>query len=493
MEAARILIIRCVHGGLVYCCLFVGSTLRPLALQTCRHRCLDRGEHVLRREIFLSIVAWLLISTPCWANPFDNFGLGSRSAAMGGAVTAAADDFSASLYNPAGLIDAGRMQVSIGYFFAKPLLETFWADAWRDISEDSISGVVCGIVFPPLKIGGVKFVGGMGLHVPDKRVARSLMLPYEQPRFEMYGARNQRMVVYSPNAFELTPWLSVGAGVQMFIDTTGGPKFKLIQEIPDNEGAYSEGTISSTQKPRFFPFAGILVKPCTTVRVGFCFREKQEITLDIPMVVTIDPLFGGLVPQSTIDLSTPAPLFFSPRQYAVGISWRPVERLLVAADLTYMQWSAFINPGPDGYTLYYGGLEILLRQNPNFHLPQGGFHDIWVPAIGIEYSALRSHYLDLAVRAGYRYRSSPVPEQKGRAAFLDSNTHIVSLGLGMTFRNLVRRCMTEPFSVDMHVQYFRLEQRDYVRDLLVAVSDRFGDLRFRGMVLSGGITTTFRF
>ena len=441
----------------------------------------------------LLLVLDALAPLPCPANPFDNFGLGSRSAAMGAAMTAVADDFSASLYNPAGLVDAGRMQVSIGYFYAQPMLETFWADAWRDISEDTISGIVCGLVFPAFKVGGVKFVGGMGLHLPDKRVARSLMLPYEQPRFEMYGARNQRMVVYSPNAIEVTPWLSVGAGFQMFIDTTGGPKFTLVQDRPDNEGKFSEGTISSVQRPRFFPFAGVLLKPLKGVRVGFCFRDKQEITLDIPMVVMIEALFGGLIPESTIDLSTPAPLFFSPRQYAVGVSWRPVERLLLALDVTYMEWSEFINPGPDGYTLYYGGLALLLRQNPNFHLPQGGFHDIWVPAVGVEYRAASGRYLDLFVRAGYRYRHSPVPEQKGRAAFLDSDTHIVSAGVGLTFKHLIRRFMTEPFSVDLHVQYFHLEQRDYVRDLLVAISDRFGDLRFRGKVVSMGVTTTFRF
>ena len=427
------------------------------------------------------------------ANPFDNFGLGSRSAAMGCAMTAVADDFSASLYNPAGLADAGQMEVSIGYFYAHPTLETFWADQWRDIDEDSTSGVVFGVVFPPFNVLGGRFVGGLGLHIPDKRVARSLMLPFEQPRFEMYGSRNQRTVIYSPNAIQITPWLSIGAGFQMFLDTTGGPRFELIEDTPANEGRFSEGSISSSQKPHFFPFAGILVKPLKGLNLGFCFRDKQEISLDIPMFVQIEPLLGGIIPASAIDLSTPAPLFFSPRQYAFGISWRPVERLLLAADVTYMEWSEFINPGPDGYTIFYGGLALLLRQNPNYHLAQGNFNDIWVPAVGMEYCVMNRHKVELFVRAGYRYRTTPVPEQKGRTAFLDSDTHIVSCGFGLTFKNIFKRIMKEPFSVDVHAQYFHLAQRDYVRDLLVAISDRFGDIRFRGSVVSLGITATFRF
>ena len=453
-----------------------------------------------RRLLAVLLLLLLLPAAPLRleANPFDSFGLGSRSAAMGGAVTAMADDFSAALYNPAGLVDAGQMEVSVGYFTAHPSLETHWFNAWRDVDEDTVSGLVLGLVFPAMKALGMEFVGGLGLHLPDKRVARSLMLPYDQPRFVMFGARNQRTVVLSPNALRITPWLAIGAGFQMFIDTSGGPQFELVEHTTENEGKFSEGTISSTQKPRFFPFAGLLLGPWKGLRFGFAFRDRQEITLDIPMVVRIEALTLGLLdvpllPASSIDLSTPAPLFFSPRQYAFGLSWRPWERLLLAMDVTYMEWSAFINPGPDGYTIYSGGLAILLRQNPNFHLPQGHFHDIWVPAFGLEWLALNSRHVELFVRAGYRFRPSPVPEQKGRAAFLDSDTHVVSGGFGLTFKDVIHRIMTEPFSLDFHVQYFHLQERQYERALIVALSDRFGDIRFRGNALSVGVTATVRF
>lgn len=455
-----------------------------------------------RARLFLfSLFAFLLVSPGAsLANPFDNFGLGSRSAAMAGAMTAVADDFSASLYNPAGLVDAGQMEVSIGYFSASPKLETYWANQWWDVDEDNISGIILGLVFPPVHVLGLDFVGGLGVHLPDKRIARSLMLPYEQPRFIMYGARNQRTVIYSPNAIRITSWLSVGAGFQMFLDTTGGPKFELIQDTEANAGKYSEGRVSSTQKPKFFPFAGVMIDAGKGFKLGFSFRDKQEITLDIPLEVKIEalsfeilPILVLNLPSSIIDMSTPAPLFFSPRQYAFGISWRPFEDLLLAADLTYMEWESLISPGPDGYAIYYGGLAILLKQNPNFHLPQGKFESVWVPAAGLEWRAINSHYLEFFLRAGYRYRPTPVPEQTGRASFLDSNTHIISGGIGFTFKNLVKRIIHEPFSLDVHVQYFHLEQRDYVRDLLVAVSDRFGDIRFRGRVINLGVTTTIRF
>jgi len=417
---------------------------------------------------------------------------------MGSAMTAVADDFSAALYNPAGLADVDGMEVSLGYFHAAPDLETYWAGAWRNMDEDTISGFILGLVFAPFEVLGCKVVGGLGLHIPDKRVARNLMLPYDQPRFVMYGARNQRVVILSPNAIRITSWLSVGAGFQMFLDTTGGPRFSLVEDIERNEARFSEGKVSSRQKPIYFPFAGVLVKPLKGLRLGFAFRDKQESPLDIPIYVEIKGLTfglpgGALLPPSTIEITTPAPRFFSPRQYAFGIAWRPFEGLLLAADVTYQEWSPFTNPTPSGFTVYTGGIDRLLRPIPRFKRPQGDFRNIWVPAVGVEWRALNGRHVEVHLRFGYRYRESPVPEQKGRTSFLDSNTHILSGGIGFTLKNLIRRILREPISVDAHVQVLHLEKRDYVRDLFVAVSDRFGDIRFRGRVINLGVTTTIHF
>jgi len=453
------------------------------------------------REWALALVlalAGVLAPAAAGASPFDTLGLGARSASMANAVTAEANDFAASLYNPAGLAGAGNMEISVGYLHTFPSLSTFWGDQWHDIDEDSVAGIVLGLVYPPFRFWKLEYVGGLGLFVPDRWLGRSLMLPYEQPRFEMWNARNQRVVILSPNAVKINDWLSVGAGFQMLLDTKGGPTFVLIEDIPANEGLYSEGTMSSRQKPVFSAFAGVLVEPWKDrLKLGFCFRDKVEATVDVPMLVVIDPISLGLpiqiLPASSIELSTPAPLFFSPRQFAFGFSVRPVPRLVVAADVTYQMWSDFINPGPEGYSIYTGGILFLLRDNPYFVLPQGNFHDVWVPAVGAEFLTVDSRHLKLHLRAGYRYRPSPVPEQTGRAAFMDSNTHVIAGGFGLTFQNVFERVMTKPFSLDLAVQYFLLEDRTYVREMLVAISDRFGDLRFKGEVLSLQATLTFRF
>ena len=54
---------------------------------------------------------------------FDEFGAGFKSAAMGQAFTAVADDHSAAYYNPAGLPQTEKMfEFTAGYIYAKPRL-----------------------------------------------------------------------------------------------------------------------------------------------------------------------------------------------------------------------------------------------------------------------------------------------------------------------------------------------------------------------------------
>ena len=53
----------------------------------------------MRRALLLV----LALATTAKANPADTYGFGSRSTAMGGAVSASARDFSANYYNPSGL------------------------------------------------------------------------------------------------------------------------------------------------------------------------------------------------------------------------------------------------------------------------------------------------------------------------------------------------------------------------------------------------------
>lgn len=453
----------------------------------------------MRRILFFGIVVLagmgclLAVLEEADANPLDTFGFGSRWVAMGGAATALADDTGAIYYNPAGVVQADRVHFTIGYFYADPSLKinNF------DIREDRTSGTIAGVITPPMKFWRFKFGGGAAIHIPDKRVARSLAIPYDQPTFVAYGARNQRMVAQFPFAFEILPWLSVGGAISMFVKTGGGPNFLLRENRPDNEGLWSEGSISATQKGAFFPTAGLLVHPRKWLRIGFCYKAKNEILYKVPLKVTIEPLYVGakipLIGESYIDMDQHVYTFFAPEQFTLGVGLRLGEKTKIGADLTLARWSGFRQPAPEGATVYSGGIAAFIPPNPNYPLPPPDFSDIVIPALGVEYKAFSSSSWELFVRAGYRFRPSPAPEPTGWNNFLDNDTHIFSFGLGIAMLRVEERLrvLRGPIMADVHFQYFLLEENE--TDKVHPVWDAYGDLRYGGRVVNTGLTLTLCF
>ena len=454
----------------------------------------------------LLLVALVISSPgPLPANPLDNYGFGSKWVAMGGAVTAIVDDVGAMYYNPAGLVRAESVQVSIGYFFADPTLKI----NGYEIGEDAVSGINAGFVTPPMnlgtikigsrEIGPIKMGGGGGLHIPDKRVARTLAIPYDQPTFVLYGARNQRMVLMTPFSFQIFPWLQVGATVSMHMRTSGGPEFVIRENRPENRGLWSEGSISTTQRPSFFPSAGVEAQPMKNLHLGFCYRGKNEVVYKIPMKVHIEPLHIWpelpipLLGESLIDMNTVVYSFFAPEQFSFGAGYDFGKRCTLTLDLTLERWSAFRQPAPEGATLFSGGIAVLVPQNPNYPLPPPDFHDIVTPAVGVEVRPFLYPHWELVFRGGYRYKPSPAPEATGWNNFLANDTHIFSGGLGL---NLVQvedtlKVIRGPVRLDVHVQYFWLTQGRALKENPVA--DAYGDMVFGGSVINAGATLTLEF
>lgn len=445
------------------------------------------------------------------ANPLDNYGFGSKWVAMGDAVTALVDDVGAIYYNPAGLVRAESVQVFLEYFYADPHLKV----NGYDVGEDAVSGINAGFVMPPMTfgsfkigswdIGPIKMGGGGGVHIPDKRVARSLAIAYDQPTFVRYGARNQRMVLMTPFSFEIFPWLQIGAMVSMHIRTSGGPDFVLRENIAENEGIWSEGSISNSQRPSFFPTAGFQATPVKNLHIGFCYRGKNEVVYEIPMDVHIDPLYiftnddlepvlpFPLLPESLIDMDTIIYTFFAPEQFCFGLGYDVGDFLTIGVDLTLERWSAFRNPAPEGTTYFIGGIAAIIPANPNYPLPPPDFSDILVPSIGVEYRPFLFPHWQLVFRAGYRFEPDPAPKATGWNNFLANDTHVFSAGLGLNLVDVqdTLKIMRGPVRFDLHAQYFWLTEGEAWKTN--PVEESFGDMVYGGNILNLGCTLTLEF
>ena len=430
-----------------------------------------------------------------WGDNFSVYGCTARSISMGGAMVAVGGDVSNTFYNPAGMTGADDFLFSIGYSYADPTLNV----DGQDTDVDTQSGIVIGAVFPT-EFLGVKIAGGLLIYVPDKRVARYLLLPKEKPRFIMYANNAQRMSVLMPMAVEVFPWLSVGAGFSLLVDLSGVEEIYVSEVIEGEPVSPSVGRHTSDFKPTFAPYGGILLNYNKKVYLGISYAASSSSRIEVTPVVYLPDIYVypdmpvPLIRGTRIDAAGSEASHFTPAELHAGLSLK-LPRLTLAVSLIWSRWSEFKEYAPEVHLLLSGfppgtpghlgdWIEIF-----EFPIPEPDFRDILIPAVGVEYKALVTRHVDLDLRAGYYFRPTPVPDQVGLTNFMDSDVHAPAVGVGVTFKDLFR-IITKPLSLDAYFQYQILTSRQTWKEL---PTNPVGDYESDGHILNVGGTLTVRF
>ena len=452
-----------------------------------------------RREGFLDFVFpssrlpvflfTLLSSSTALANPLDTFGFGSRGTALGGATAADVADVSANYYNPAGLARAHALEISIGYFRADHFLKI----NGNDNHVDPVKGIVGGLVAPG-EIAGIPFAFGLGLHLPDDRISRVRALPQDQPRWELYDNRNQRLFFAANIAISPWEWLQVGGGLSFMSSTTGTLDISGEANIFNPETSQIRHEVNADLTAIRYPQLGARVALGKRVAVALVYRGEFKLGLDLKA-----RLHGDLSGLTTVlyDLSTDSVNSFLPQQLVVGGSWLPLDDLRANLDLTWVNWSAYVPP--------VATLDVTLNIPP----PSGGWpptisppttpaptvvipivmHDRIVPHLGVEWRALKLRKVEGFVRGGYEYAKSPIGAQTGETNYLDRDRHSFSAGLGVRLIAPMRE-LPGDVRFDTHFQLSELVD-DVTRKANPA--DTTGDYIAGGHIINVGATMTVGF
>ncbi|RLB52634.1 MAG: hypothetical protein DRJ42_14290 [Deltaproteobacteria bacterium] len=449
----------------------------------------------LRIALWATAAAFALVATPSdvSAQAMDSFGLGSRSTAMGGAVSAHVSDPSANYYNPAGIAGFDGVQLMAGYFYSMPNL---FVDG-NDSNVDDISGIVFGLTVPG-SIGPVNFAFGLGGHLPDGRVSRSRSLPRRQPRWELYDNRPHRTLLSTNVAVEPVPWLRIGGGIsfQAFSENDihiGGEIGLLGLEMDTDLVQEVDFAIRTIR----FPTAGVQADPTDWLSFGLNYRGEYALSNELIGEVAVDLLTPGVDPFAAYVLIETASInAFVPQQLSMGTTVKPLEGLMLSAEVTWVNWGSYQSAvGASSVILTIDvppSLEDLISV-PDSITPgvpvAAEFSDRWVPRFGGEYTEKFSETFSLSGRFGYVYENSPAPPQTGFTNLIDSDRHVFSLGLG-TRLGMFRPLLPGWVDVDMHFQWSHLPDRDHVKQ---SPADPTGDYRAGGDIFNLGATVNVGF
>jgi len=423
------------------------------------------------------------------ANPLDAFGFGSRQTAMAGAVSADVHDFSANYYNPAGLALAQRMELSIGYMNVDQSLKINGLDS----GVDPVRGLVGGLVAPGV-IAGIPFAFGFAIHLPDDRLSRVRAEQQDQPRWELYDNRNQRLYLAASLAVSPWPWLQLGGGLSFMSSTTGSINISGQLDIFQSDDSQVRHSVDADLTAIRYPEFGARITPTKDWAVAVVYRGQFSLSLDLNAT-----LQGNISSLTTAyyDLQTTSVNNFLPQQVVLGNSWEPVKGLHASFDLTWVNWSAYVPPVSD--------VNVVL----NIPAPKGGWpagitppttpaptailpivmHDRIVPRVGVEWRAFHADHWEGFVRGGYEYDKTPIGAQTGETNYIDRDRHAFSLGLGGRAVDLIPE-LPRDLRLDVHAQ---LSELPTGTTLKASPADFIGDYTAGGHIWNVGVTLTAGF
>lgn len=396
-----------------------------------------------------------LVPQPAAASIFDTYGFGARGAGMGNALTAAARDYHAVYYNPAQLMERDQVHVGLGVTLVEPFLgiERLKLDSGQaTVVAGTNVGVHVGVSTP---IGGWfqrRIAFGVGIFVPLLRLTRAQFDDYAKPQFYMYENLPDKLLVAAGFAAKVFDWWKVGVGFQLLADLNGRADVQL--SLIDNR--VTRRRLSIDLSADLAAVAGMTFTPIDGLNLAASYRQELDLTFRLPIKALIEEV-------GTLDFEIAGTSLYTPHQLNVGASWRlPWIPLTIAADITWAMWSMAPSPSPD--------VAIILddsQLNPDPDNRVGavldtrsapvslGAKDIVIPRIGLEYELGA-----FELRAGYFFRPTPIPRQLHETNYVDSDSHVVTLGTSWSFKDPTE-VHKSPLKIGVAFQLTVLRSRGY--------------------------------
>lgn len=399
-----------------------------------------------RTKIIFFILAFLVFLTSmALANGLNLNSIGSKALAMGGAFVGLADDFSAIYWNPAGIAQFNKQYFG---FYGVDILPSGTYKLSPDIPgigeiplvnakterKHYLAGMVA-YYYPVSK----NMVAGLGIYTPSGLGANwdsadFAVLANDNPAVEWTSKIG--VVTFAPAiAYKVNDQLSVGAAlninygmfdVAMYAGATEPP-------LPVVDLAQYEETMNGWGYGATF---GVLYKATDKISVGATFRTASTVKFSGEATISNLPLLGG---NSTSDLDREVTW---PMWIAGGVAYRPLDKLVLTADLQWTQWSK-IDVIETTYKDPFWAL--MMGQSGDDKRPMQ-----WKDRLQVRFGA--EYWINnIAFRAGYYYDPSPAPDETMNVLLPNYYFHALAAGVGYNLNGL---------QIEFSVEYLMGKERN---------------------------------
>lgn len=372
----------------------------------------------------LAAAALLAFSGSAFAAGFGLYEWSARGNAMGGAMTSHVDDASGMAYNIAGITQLDNWHGMTGVTAITPRNSVKTTDGGGTTTTNDPDIITwysphfyaAGPVTDKLSIGVGSFSRfGLGVYYEDDW----------DGRYSGYSAKLVTASIVPGVAYKLSDKFSVGVGVELMHFNIGLEKKVATAGTPATDiDSYVEGDSVGIGYN-----IGVQYRPNDQWSLGAQYRSQMQIDIQgeadftVPTAVAGAPVPGGggaTFAQAFADTDATGYITL-PDSVHLGISYKPVERLRLAAEAIFTRWST------------YDELRIEFESALPDSAPQKNYNDVWRLAIGAEYDI--NEYL--TARAGYTYDESPIEDGFEDYLVASNDRRLFSLGLGAKYENWI--------------------------------------------------------
>jgi len=378
-----------------------------------------------RRFAIAALAAFLALGGLAYGNGLNLNSLGTRALSMGGAFVGLADDFSAVFWNPAGA--AGFRTKYLGFYLTDLIptsryrldLPTYGGMATLVNAKSKLGHYLGGMfayyhpVSDRLVLGfGAYTPSGIGIKWPENGLA-----PLSGGGLYDWSSKVGLFTLAPLVAYKINDMISVGATLNVNYGMFSINMHSGILELPGppyalDLGQYEESLSGWGLGATF----GVLVKPSGKMSFGLTVRTPSTVTFKGDALVSnLDIL--GFSETSDVRRSITFPLWI-----AGGVAVRPIERLLVTADVQWTQWSKVKSlDAKYADPVWKAMMDLSGRDSQKMD-----WSDKAQIRFGAEYTATDA----LALRAGYYYDPSPAPDTTLNILLPSYTFNVVTAGVG---------------------------------------------------------------